>query len=323
MMKRIVFALLAVVVAAGCKNQKPLLPSVSGKAGEVMVVIDKEQWDGVLGDNLRSILADEYPFLPTVEPRYSVVNVAPGAFGDLFKVHRNIVFMDIRPSAEPGLTIYRNKWANTQCVIQLSAASAAQADSLVTADGAKIVAAVEQAERDRVIGNTLKYENRDLHAVVKSEFGAGPHFPTGYKLKKRTPGFVWIADEKQHSIQGVFVYSYPARGTAEDFSMESLVACRNEVLEANVPGMFDGTFMTTGTYMTPSVNFVRYKGRSFAEMHGLWEVEGDYMGGPFVSHAFYSPDGSKIIVCEAWVFAPKFDKRQYLRQTESLLYSWE
>ena len=34
-------------------------------------------------------------------------------------------------------------------------------------------------------------------------------------------------------------------------------------------------------------------------------------------------DGKDIIVLEAFVFAPRYDKRQYLRQVESLLYSFE
>ena len=51
--------------------------------------------------------------------------------------------------------------------------------------------------------------------------------------------------------------------------------------------------------------------------------QNDYMGGPFVSHSFYSKDGKDIIVLEAFVFAPRYDKRQYLRQVESLLYSFE
>ena len=38
---------------------------------------------------------------------------------------------------------------------------------------------------------------------------------------------------------------------------------------------------------------------------------------------FYSKDGKEIIVLEAWVYAAKYDKRQYLRQVESLLYSFE
>ena len=34
-------------------------------------------------------------------------------------------------------------------------------------------------------------------------------------------------------------------------------------------------------------------------------------------------DGKDVIVLEAFVFAPRYDKRQYLRQVESLLYSFE
>ena len=59
------------------------------------------------------------------------------------------------------------------------------------------------------------------------------------------------------------------------------------------------------------------------ETRGFWEVEGDYMGGPFVSHSFYSPDGKDIIVMEAFVHAPRYDKRPLLRQVESILYSFE
>jgi hypothetical protein len=81
--------------------------------------------------------------------------------------------------------------------------------------------------------------------------------------------------------------------------------------------------MTTGTYMPPTLEFIRFRGRDFAQVRGLWEVENDYMGGPFVSHSFYSPDGSEIICAEAFVYAPKYDKRQYLRQVESILFSWE
>ena len=145
--------------------------------------------------------------------------------------------------------------------------------------------------------------------------------PSGYKLAKITDDFAWIQDKKQYTTQGIFIYRYPVG--KDDFTMENIVKNRNRMLKANVPGMFEGTYMITGTYWTPQTRFLKYKGQEFAETHGMWEVEGDFMGGPFVSHAFYSPDGRYIVVAEAWVYAPKYEKRQYLRQTESLLYSWE
>ena len=87
--------------------------------------------------------------------------------------------------------------------------------------------------------------------------------------------------------------------------------------------MFDGTYMITSPLADPEVKYMKYKGRDFAQMRGYWEVYGDYMGGPFVSHSFYSRDGKSIITLDCFVYAPKYDKRHYLRQVEALLYSFE
>ena len=322
LMKRFfTFALLALSLL-GCKSTPALLPTVSGKAGEVLVVIEKNDWDSQLGESVRGVLADEYPFLPVQEARYSVSNVSHGGFIEMFQVHRNIVFFDINPqAASTGVKFIKDKWATPQCLVLVSAHTAEMADSLFRDKAELIIETIEQAERERVIINTRKYENKSVYPAVSKVFGGSVHVPSGYKLAKITDDFAWIQDKKQYTTQGIFVYRYPVG--KDDFTMENLVKNRNRMLKANVPGMFEGTYMVTGTYWTPQTRYLKYKGRDFAETHGMWEVEGDFMGGPFVSHAFYSPDGKYIVVAEAWVYAPKFDKRQYLRQTESLLYTWE
>lgn len=322
LMKRFfTFALLALSLV-GCKSTPALLPTVSGKAGEVLVVIEKNDWDSQLGESVRGVLADEYPFLPVQEARYSVSNVSHGGFIEMFQVHRNIVFFDITPqAASTGVKFIKDKWATPQCLVLVSAYTAEMADSLFRDKAELIIETIEQAERERVITNTRKYENKSVYPAVSKVFGGSVHVPSGYKLAKITDDFAWIQDKKQYTTQGIFVYRYPVG--EDDFTMENLVKNRNRMLKANVPGMFEGTYMVTGTYWTPQTRYLKYKGRDFAETHGMWEVEGDFMGGPFVSHAFYSPDGKYIVVADAWVYAPKFDKRQYLRQTESLLYTWE
>ena len=152
--------------------------------------------------------------------------------------------------------------------------------------------------------------------------GGSPNFPMGYRIRKKTDNFIWISDDKQYTTQGVFVYKYPA-SDKENFTEQNIIAHRNQFLKENVPGMFDNTYMITNEVATPEVKFIRFRGRQFAETRGLWEVYGDYMGGPFVSHSFYSRDGKDIIVLDGFVYAPKYDKRQYLRQVEAILYSFE
>ena len=322
MKTRHLFLLLCVASLAlsACKNTGPLLPTVSGKAGEIIVVMEKHDWEDTLGSDVRDLLACDCPWLAQKEPLYNLVNVIPSAFAELFKVHRNIILFQVGPQIDSVGIIYKHDvWAAPQCVIQLSAPTAAQASELLKEKGPMIVSSIEQAERDRVIRNTLRYEEYTIYPQIAEIFGGSPHFPSGYKLRKATDTFAWIADDKQ-AYQDVFVYRYPVED--DPFTLDKIIAHRNAMLQENVPGMFDGTYMTTSEYFAPTLEYLKYRGRDLVQVRGMWEVQNDFMGGPFVSHSFYSPDGSEIIVAEAWVYAPQFDKRQYLRQVESVLYSW-
>ena len=309
----------------GCKsgNKKSLLPNVSGKAGEILVVIEREQWEGNLGVAIREALNSDTPYLAQREPLFALSNVPPGSFNNMFKMHRNQLLVNINPQNATNGVVYKNNvWAKPQAVVQINAADADEALALFQESAPVIAEFFEQAERDRIIANAKLYEERSLQDPVAKVTGGILHFPSGYRCRKFTDDFVWIADEKQYTTQTVLVYKYPATG-ADPFSLENIISARNAIMQANVPGMFEGSYMTTSTAQEPVTRSLRYHGRDFMETRGFWEVHGDFMGGPFVSHSFYSPDGKDIIVLEAFVFAPRYDKRQYLRQVESLLYSFE
>lgn len=317
-------ALMLLLLLPSCGNRrKALLPNVSGKAGEVILVIDREYWNGPLGQILRDSLAADCPFLPQKEPLYSLADVPPASFSKLFQLHRNIVLCDISSKIDhPAVRFGSDVWAAPQCVVRIDAPDEESAVQLCRENMTHILNYIETAERKRVIDNTKKYQEAALRAPVKERFGGSPYFPSGYVLKKMTDNFVWIAYETTYVNQAILIYQYPAVGDASDFSLETLIEHRNEMMKKEVPGMFENSYMTTSTFATPSRRFVKYEGRHFAELRGYWEVYNDFMGGPFVSHSFYSQDGSRVITAEAFVYAPKFNKRHYLRQVESLLYSW-
>lgn len=312
----------AVMVFGGCKGNGTLLPNVSGKAGEIIVAMDKNDWDGNLGSTTRTILAADYPFLPQQEPLFSLSNVPVTGFADLFKVHRNLLFFNISKSDQSGVVYKNDVWAHPQCVIQVTAPTSDSAAVILKENSERIINSFEQAERDRIIANSIRYEEHSIPPAVKEMTGGSPHFPTGFKLRKKTSDFLWISDDKQYVTQGVFIYRYPAAEN-DNFSMENIIAHRDAALRENVPGMFENTYMITSDAVTPAVNYIRFRGRQFAETRGLWEVYNDFMGGPFVSHSFYSKDGQYIIVLDGFVYAPKYDKRQYLRQVEAIMYSFE
>ena len=90
-LKYLAVALAAAIALTSCseeKKRKALLPNISGKAGEIIVVIDKGDWEGTVGNVLRDSLAKETPFLPQREPLFGLVNVPQNAFSHMFQIHR-------------------------------------------------------------------------------------------------------------------------------------------------------------------------------------------------------------------------------------------
>ena len=321
---RILAVATCLLAVLSCKNEKKqLLPNVSGKAGEILVVIEREQWEGNLGVAIRAALADDTPYLAQREPLFTLSNVPSGSFNTMFKMHRNMLIINISTqNVKSGMVFKNNQWAQPQALAQLNALTEDEALEIFNKSKDIIAEYFEQSERDRIIANAKLYEESSLQEPVRELTGGILHFPSGYKLRKHTEDFLWIADEKQSTNQTVLIYKYPVTGP-DVFTLEEIIAARNRVMQANVPGMFDGSYMTTSSAVEPSTRSLRYHGIDFMETRGFWEVHGDYMGGPFVSHSFYSPDGQSVIVLEAFVYAPRFDKRQYLRQVESILYSFE
>jgi len=314
---------LLILTACG-GGSKNLLPNISGKAGEVLVVCERNDWEGVVGGILRDSLCADCPFLPMKEPLYSPTSVTPSNFGQMFRIHRNIIMINVNAGVnDPGMTVRYDKWAKPQIVIIFNASSQEEAAGLLKTNMHTVLGALEQIERERVISNTRQYQERKLAPVVEEFTGGKMVFPSGYQLKKRSENFVWISYETTYIQQGIFIYKYSANRSRGELEAKSLVSIRNSVMKDEVPGMREGSYMTTSEVLEPSVKYMSYHNRKFAELRGFWDVHGDFMGGPFVSHTFYTPDGLDLVCIEAYVYAPKYDKRLYLRQVESLLYSFE
>ncbi len=323
-MKTIHFLLLSflLVSLAACSDSQ-LKTSISGKAGEVVVVYDKALWDTTFTKAVKNIIAPPYPALPQQEPTFDVISISSTAFSNIFEIHRNLIFIQILPdSIPPQIVVKHDIWASPQTVVRINAPTSEALLTLIQHEQERLTHIIEQAERNRVITNTKKYEAKNLRDTVNKLFGGSPYFPQGYVLRKKTNNFVWIGYEIQKAQLGIFVYKYPYKDSTT-FKLDNIIARRNEILKQEVPGAFENTYMTTTSLLPPVSRNLLYNKIHFVETRGLWEVENDFMGGPFISHSFLDPSGKDVIVLEAFVYNPKSEKRNYLRQLESILYSFE
>ena len=315
----------AVCLTTACKNNDKVLLNVTGKAGEVCIVMERPVWEGELGVAVRSALAADYPYLPQQEPLFTIFNISERAFSSIFQHHRNLFMVRISPEiSDASMVIQRDVWAKTQIVVTLSGPNLAEVLSIFDAQKEKLVGAFEQAERNRVITNSKRHEEKSLRTLVTESFGGSPFFPTGYSLRKQSKDFIWISFETTYASQGVFIYSYPYVD-ANSFSKAVMLRERDAVLQREVPGERPNSYMTTysNTIEEPALRWVTYNNMDFAELRGLWDMKNDFMGGPFISHSYLDKQNNRVLVIEAYVYNPRSEKRNFLRSTESILYSFE
>lgn len=306
----------------GSKGERTLLPNVTGSANEVVVILPKALHNDTLGNLYRTVLTDYVPFLPQSEPLFDMIMIPPEAFTDIFKPHRNIIFNDIVKGAkEAKLSLKKDVWAAPQTILYISGPSYKAIQDLLLKERDNIVNIFEQAERDRVIRNAITYEEKPIRETLMKKYNISMYFPKGYRLNFDHDTIVWISNETPLTSQGVIIYTFPYTDK-NTFNVDYLLKKRNQFV-GTIGGPTKGSYMTTSSFIAPQLTDMMYKGRYYGVMRGLWDVYKHPMGGPFISHITVDEDRQRVIVAEAYVYAPSKEKRNYLRQVEALLYTLE
>ncbi len=320
------FILLGIILtAASCRKggvKSSLLPGIAGKAGEVVIIIEPGPWNGSMGQAFRDLLTQPVPALPQREPMFNPVDVPHKAFSNLFKQHRNIIITNIDPQlSSPKFAVSNDAWASPQTIITIEAPSVELFMELFNQNRDNLLGTLLKAERDRIMTNYLTYAETPVIRKLEMISGINLTVPKGYSIDMDTTNFVWLTYETPDVNQGIFVYQYPYTDDST-FTLNYLINKRNEVLKQCVHGAIEGSYMTTENQIEPIFRSYMWKNEYTAEVRGLWKLENGFMGGPFVSLTRVDKAKNRIVTVEGYVFAPKFDKRNYLRQVEAILYSF-
>lgn len=323
-MKRL-FVLLstAVVLLSGCDAFRTLsdkqLPVSLGTPYELIVVCPQDDWAGALGDTIRAVFTAPVPYLNQTEPLFDVLRVLPDGFTNMVVKHRNILKVVVDPAvAQPGIAVQYDLQAAPQIVLTLQGPTEQAVTDYLSAHREEAVYVLEKAERDRSLAFSAKFDEPHLEQLIRQHFGAEMRVPKGYVLAAEQPDFLWARYEYPAASQGFFIYSYPYEGK-ESLSEAALIAARNR-FAARIPGPSDGSYMTTSPVIEPAYRMFRMEGRIWVELRGFWDVEGDFMGGPFVSYTTVDRATGRIFTLDCYVYSPKLHKRNFVRGVEHLLY---
>ncbi len=242
------------------------LRRATGWPFEVVVVMDRDAWNGEVGELLQEQLR------------------AP----------------------IPALTLY-------------APTTAALTEFLLLNEG-RLVNHFNRVERERWIVGLSKSHSSWINEKLKSRFGISLFVPEDMSAYKEETDFFWGSNNANRGRTDILVYSFPYTAQ-EAFTEDYLVAMRDSVVRRNVPGSFPNSYMKTEKRFELSYEPITYRGEYRGVLRGLWRMEGDKMGGPFVSHALLDKKKGRVIVAESFVYAPESKKANLIRRMEAALFT--
>lgn len=320
----IVFALLIILTSCGDQQDKSTKARSVGGTSEILFVTQNDdQWKGQMGQAVRDFFEQEQYGLPQSEKNFKVAHINIDALNDMFKKHRNLIIGKIDKDIERPLVETQKNWVSEpQFVMRITASSVESWIRTFDSQKEELKLLFDQNERERFAEFFRPMTNYKIVNKLKERFGVSMTIPEDYFIGVDKDNFMWIRKETDDMSMAFIVYELPYKDTA-DFNPNNIIKVRDSIVQKYIPGPIDGSYMTTDKEFIKPVfkTLPKFPAGYAVETRGLWNVVGDFMAGPFVSYSIVNPEHTKIVTAEGWIYYPNKDKRDLLRQQESILYS--
>lgn len=296
-----------------------------------------------LYDLVEAVMAADMPCMPQVEPYFRVTHVPTGQFDDMFKPTRNILFVDINPQKYTQLKakVSNDYWSTPQALCRIQSPTEEEFFTYWLEHGEEIREWFVNQEIKRQTKFYRASTNKDARAILEEQ-GYDMLIPEDYMVimdtvlggattfSLRNPitiapevHLLWCCNNKGSMRRDLVVYSYPYTD-AKTFTYDYLNTKRDNVLSRVVSASVEGSYMGTEYKVMPPVMraITVQDDEQATEIRGLWRIlNGEAMGGPYVSHTRLDQVNGRVVTAEAFLYAAGQKKRTALRQAEAILYT--
>ena len=339
-----VFVLLAFSCHDNKEDNAQYLPKATGKPGDVILVMDSVQWKGELGAELRKIFRAVVPGLPQDEPMFNLIWVHPAKLKLLTQI-RNLVYVftldqttagskalrsDFTPETlekiKTDTSFYRfskkDEYAKGQEVLYLFGDTEENLILHLQKDAQNIIDQFNEIERTRL---QLKMfgtrSTKGVAAFLRKEQGIELMVPVGYVLADKQDDFIWLRQIESNKDRDVFITWKPY--TSEYQLMpDSIVEWRDAVAKKYLyedPENPISYLVTEKEHFPISVKQVTLNKHFAMQIRALWRTNTTTMGGPYIGYALVDQPKGRLYYIEGFAFAPGKDKREIMRELETIL----
>jgi len=320
------------------------------RANVINVITDDALWNSPTKDSLEYYFESAYPILPQPEPLFDVRHFTPIQLSqnELRKELRTYLMVaDLSKPDSPttkmiladlgetkanqaktdpnyNTAVGYNKWANGQLMIYLFANGEQELQRVIAKNFSSIAKKVNEFDEEKIFSTVyVQGSNRDLSNQFKDVYAATLDIPTDYFMAIHEKKTMWLRRETDVVSMNIMITEVPYKSESQ-LTKKGVKAVRDSLGLKYVSSDEQGSYMVTNDEDLPMFINSRNIGPAYGvESRGIWEMEKDFMGGPFINYAILSPDKKRVIYLDAFVHAPGKEKRKYMQYLEVVLSSFK
>jgi hypothetical protein len=312
--------LLVCVLLFSCNEKKTKRTTeTSGKINSVAVIVDDQLWNGEVGDSIRNKFASPVLGLPQEEPVFSLTQYPVKLLEGFMSNSRNIIV--IKKEAKSQFKIVTNEYANPQVVVHISGNSVQELLDTIQANDSIIIQKIKKSEI-RILQNQIKDDSLANTEKITEKFNVKINIPTKYKMVMHGKRFMWFKKEITSGNLSLVFYQIPYSSIKDNGNaINRITKIRDSIGRIYIHGAVPRTRMVTETAYSPYLSKTTIFGRETFETKGNWELERDFMSGPFINYAILDKKNNRILVIEGFVYAPSKQKRDLMFELEAIIKS--
>ncbi len=292
------------------------LPQSNGGRLELMVVAEDAVWEGIAGDYVRKYFTAPQYGLPQPEPEFTVRQVNPKEFNTLLQHVRNLIVLEKQPDST--YRVAKNVFAKPQLMAVFTGSEKQMAKTMVKVHE-DLYQKLYDAEVEVMLNRLEPARLTSLPNMLKKIGVQDMLINRAFEVEHEYDSLLVMWNKTIKSDQGIIVYTRPMR--ENELIEASILAMRDSLVKQFIPGEREGSYMITERLLPPEVTTTSIDGKLSFEMRGLWRTKGDFKGGPFVNYTILDEEHQRVIMLEAFLFAPEIKKRNLLFELECMLRS--
>jgi len=320
-MKKLVVVLFVALSLFSCeekgKKQTKTVGKSEGRWNSLLIVMPNDDWKGALGDSIRTVFASPVKPLPNFEPHYTMTQISNELFSGYLTKQRNILIVNVKKDAKKPFLYKENAFAKPQQVFQLNGDKATIIEQL-----AKHKDEMLQTLQTKEMNAFNKEQNNTPNSATNTalkKIGLQLQVPSSFELAENKGDFFWFIKDIKNGYSNLVVYDFPMAETPFDSIPNYILKKRNEIGKKHIPGQLPNTYVVSETQFSPYVSQTTLAGNDAFVSKGLWKIQGDFMGGPYINYTIKDTLNKRYLVLEGFVFAPNVHKRNYLFELEAAI----